>query len=65
MEVTVEEGPDIEGILEQKVTFIEVDKYSRFRYESERSKAPRSAKGKNLDRSEDYKNLGTVKVIVC
>ena len=57
MEVTV-----VEGILEPSVTFTDVAKYSRFRYESERTKTPRSKKCNNLDHSEDYKNLGTLKV---
>ena len=62
MEVTVEEGPDISGFLEPTVTFTEVAKYSRFRYESERTKVQKSMKCKNLDHAEGYKNLGTIKV---
>ena len=62
MEVTVEES-QMEGFLEPKITFTEVAKYSRFRYESERSsKTQRSTKGKNLDTADEYKSLGTIKV---
>lgn len=66
MEVTVVEGQadSMEGFLDPKVSFTDVAKYSRFRYQSERPSktAVRSTKGKNGDHADDYKSLGTVKV---
>ena len=61
MEVTVEES-QMEGFLEPKISFTDVAKYSRFRYESERSKGTKPGKNKMTDPTDDYKSLGTVKV---
>ena len=55
----------VEGIFEPTVKFTEVAKYSRFRYESERTKVQKSMKCKNLDHAEGYKNLGTIKVNIA
>ena len=60
MEVTVEDN--LAGFLEPKVTFEDMAHYSRYRYESERSKTPRSSKNKISDPADDYKSLGIVKV---
>lgn len=61
LEVTVEES-QMEALLEPKVAFTDVAKYSRFRYESERAKTQRPPKGRNTEQAEDYKSLGTVKI---
>ena len=64
MEVTVEES-QIENFLEPKIMFTEVAKYSRFRYESERTKTQRVTKGRTADQADDCKSLGTIKVCFC